>query len=59
MDRRYNDRWKIIVDNKFDPVTDLKRNTWGVQELSGNKPKMTLEIDRYFRFRNEDANTIS
>jgi hypothetical protein len=59
VDRKYVDRWKIIVDNKFDPATDLKKNVWGVLELAGNKPKLTHEIDRYFHSRNEDANTIS
>ena len=59
VDRKYIDRWNIIVNNKFDPETDLKVNSWGVIELAGNKPNLALDIDRYFRARSEDANTIT
>jgi hypothetical protein len=55
--RAYVDRWKILIENNFDPVIDLKRNTYGVIELAGNKPQLRHDIDRYFRSRNEDANT--
>jgi hypothetical protein len=55
--RAYVDRWKILIDNHFDPTTDLKKNTYGVVELASNKPQLRHDIDRYFRSRNEDANT--
>ena len=58
-DRKYVDRWKIIVDNDFDPSTDLKKNSFGVIELAGNKPELTHDVDQYFTNRNEDSNTIS
>ena len=54
--RAYVDRWSILTRHGFDPATDLKRNTWGVLELAGNKPELRHDIDRYFRSRNEDAN---
>jgi hypothetical protein len=57
-DRRYVDRWKILTDNAFDPATDLKWNGWGVVELAGNKPRLTRDLDRYFRQRDEDRNSI-
>ena len=57
-DRRYIDRWDIVVSNKFDPSTDLKRNSWGVYELTGNKPKLKQDLIKYFGQRNEDSNTI-
>ena len=25
-DRRYNDRWRVLVDNKFNPMRDLKKD---------------------------------
>lgn len=59
IDRAYIDRWKIVKDHDYNPDTDLKRNTHGVLELSGNKPGFTLDIQRYYAARNEDANTIT
>jgi hypothetical protein len=56
--RAYADRWDILTRNGFDPETDLIRNTWGVQELSGNKPRLRLDIDHYFRARDEDSNSL-
>ncbi len=58
-DRRgYISRWDILTRHHFDPLADLKRNVWGVYELAGNKPALRADIDRYFRSRNEDANTL-
>ncbi len=56
--RQYVDRWSILIDEQYDPIEDTKRNTWGVLELAGNKPMLQHKIDRYFRQRNEDANTV-
>lgn len=56
--RRYVDRWGVLVRHKFDPAEDLKRNVFGVLELAGNKPALRLDIDRYFRARDEDATTL-
>lgn len=56
--RNYIMRWEMLEQHGFDPVHDLKRNTWGVWELAGNKPALRLEMDRYFRQRNEDSNSI-
>jgi len=57
-DRRYVDRWSIIKRHGFDPDTDLKRNSYGVLELAGNKPGLAHDLDAYFRQRNEDANSV-
>lgn len=56
--RAYVERWDILVRNGFDPSTDLKRNTSGLWELAGNKPALRREIDRYFRARSEDSNSL-
>jgi hypothetical protein len=37
----------------------LKRNSFGVLELAGNKPQLRRDMDAYFRSRNEDATTLS
>jgi hypothetical protein len=56
--RAYVDRWNILTRNGFDPSVDLKKNIWGVYELAGNKPRLAHDIDRYFRSRDEDSNTL-
>ena len=56
--RAYVDRWSIVTRNGFDPDADLLRNSWGVLELAGNKPQLRHDIDRYFRTRDEDSNTL-
>jgi hypothetical protein len=56
--RYYVDRWQILSRWNFDPTTDLKRNTFGVLELAGNKPGLRRDLDRYFRARDEDANSL-
>jgi hypothetical protein len=58
VDRKYVDRWAMLLEHGFDPDTDLKTNSWGVFELAGNKPGLTLDMDRYFRARNEDINSL-
>lgn len=55
--RAYVDRWSILIKNGFDPSIDLKRNTWGVVELAGNKPELRHDIDLYLRSRDEDSNS--
>jgi len=56
--RKYIERWEVLTKHDFNPDTDLKRNTYGVLELAGNKPELRLDIDRYMRQRNEDANSM-
>lgn len=56
--RKYIDRWDILTRHNFDPHLDIKYNTSGVLELSGNKPDLDRDMWLYFRQRNEDSNTI-
>jgi hypothetical protein len=56
--RGYLTRWGIFVAHKFDPLTDLKRNSFGVLEFAGNKPELERMFDNYLRSRQEDANII-
>jgi len=56
--RAYNGRWNMFVDHCFDPIADLKRNTWGVLEFAGNKVPLELKFDSYMRSRNEDCNSL-
>jgi hypothetical protein len=59
VDRRYWDRWRILVDHQFDPVTDLKRDTQGLWQLVDDGTPRTAALRdglrAYFRQRNEDS----
>lgn len=52
--RRYRERWQILVDNHYDPDTDLRRDHQGLLYLV-NKPRLADEIRRYMRVRQEDG----
>lgn len=54
-DRRYYDRWKIIVDNQFDPNEDLTRDWQGMWQIRPERIKLRDDIRGYFRSRNEDS----
>lgn len=56
--RFYNTRGKILVDNKFNPDTDLKPDSQGLLQLETWEPrqiKLRDQIRGYFRARNEDS----
>jgi hypothetical protein len=58
VDRRYRERWRPLIDHRFNPLTDLKRNTDGVfhfcrHGVRGNALRDALR--EYFRARNEDS----
>lgn len=56
--RGYISRWDILVKNNINPIVDLKRNIWGVQELAGNKPELGHDLERYMYSRKEDSNSM-
>lgn len=53
--RKYNARWAILINNKYDPITDIRRDHQGVLHLNGNKAKLVMDIQHYFQQRNEDS----
>ena len=59
VDRRYWDRWQILVRNNFNPYTDLKRNSYGVWQIhddgSERMRKLRDELRLYAHIRNEDS----
>lgn len=55
INRGYWNRWQILAENKFDPAIDLKRDRFGVWQLSGTKPKLRDDLRAYFRARSEDS----
>jgi hypothetical protein len=58
--RNYNTRWKLLVDAKFDPLTDLKKDWQGLYTLEDHGDDRSIDlrdgIRRYARIRNEDTN---
>jgi hypothetical protein len=54
-DRGYYNRWRILSDNKFDPLVDLKPDWQQMWALAGNKIKLRDDLRAYFRARNEDS----
>jgi hypothetical protein len=57
--RKYVERWKIITDHGFDPVSDLSRESSGLYRLNmcyGDRSiRLRDHIRKYFRQRNEDC----
>lgn len=54
-DRRYGSRWRILVENQYDPTRDVKYDWRGVLQLGGFKPRLRDAIRGYFRSRHEDS----
>lgn len=55
VDRKYKDRWAILVDNNFDPDLDLKRDSQGLYVWTDNNHKIRDAVRAYNRGRNEDS----
>lgn len=58
-DRRYQDRWKILVDTQFDPERDIKTDCYGLYQWADHGDVRSIELrDKvrdYFTMRNEDS----
>ena len=53
--RKYSERWKILVDYMYNPYSFIKLNSNGIIIPTGECPKQLLDdILNYFRERNED-----
>ena len=53
--RKYNERWKILVDNSYSPFLHLKKNADGLLVPTVECPQNLLDdILNYFKERNED-----
>jgi len=59
--RGYWSRWRILVDSKFEPETDLKRDWQGLWDLvveSDRQQELRDAVRAYFRARNEDGTDL-
>lgn len=54
-DRKYMDRWRILVENGYDPLLDLKRDMQGLYQLGERSIRLRDDLRSYFRDRNEDS----
>jgi len=53
--RKYAERWEILVKYNFDPFIHIKNNNTGLLVPTDNCPREMLdEIMNYFKERNED-----
>lgn len=53
--RKYKERWQIIIGNNFNPSTDIHKDWQGVLTLYPGHDKLRSEIREYFQSRNEDS----
>jgi hypothetical protein len=53
--RKYVERWQILVENDFDPLRDIIKDSSDLWRLEGSKYKLRDDIKLYFRQRNEDS----
>jgi hypothetical protein len=54
VNRRYFDRWGILVRNNFDPLLDLKKDWQGLWQLTDRNHKLRDDLRAYFATRDED-----
>ncbi|GAB4373502.1 MAG: hypothetical protein OHK0021_15640 [Bryobacter sp.] len=55
VDRQYSNRWRILVENGYNPAEDLIRDSQGLYSLSGRSPRLRDDLRSYFRSRHEDS----
>lgn len=55
VDRRYRDRWQILVKHQYDPEFDVMNDTQGCLKFTDRNPQLKYDIREYFASRNEDA----
>lgn len=56
--RAYKSRWQILLNNKFDPLRDLKKDCNNLWQLEDLKPQLRDDIRKYFRQRREDSKEL-
>ena|SRR5690349_20860208 len=53
--RGYDTRYQIAINNRFDPETDLIRDTQGLWQIHPERIGLRDDLRRYFARRNEDG----
>jgi hypothetical protein len=52
--RKYRERWDILIKNKYNPLEDIGVLPCGLLQMSDNGQRFQKEIDKYFMERLED-----
>lgn len=53
--RKYRERWQILIQNNFDPLIDLGVNDFGLIQLTPKGERIQPALNRYFCERAEDG----
>lgn len=54
-DRKYQERWDILINNDFDPDDDIFPDSQGMWVIDPSKPRLRDQIRLYMSQRNEDS----
>lgn len=54
-DRRYQDRWQVLVQHGYDPDRDIQRDWQGLYSFSHAGRRLRFDLQNYFLQRNEDS----
>jgi len=54
VNRKYRERWTILVENRFNPCTHLEQKDGLLVPSTQCPPKLLEDIVQYFKERNED-----
>jgi hypothetical protein len=54
-DRKYKDRWSVLIDNNFNPATDVHKDWQGIWILYPGHDALRDAAREYFQSRNEDS----
>lgn len=58
VDRQYQDRWRLLIRNRYNPDRDLKKDCQGLYQLEVRTPRQIRlrdDLRAYFRAHHEDS----
>jgi len=58
-DRKYAERWNILIKHKYNPEKHLMYDSQGLIQLADDTHELQKGISQYFVQRNEDVNSVS
>jgi uncharacterized protein YeaC (DUF1315 family) len=54
-DRKYHDRWQILIKHQYSPYRSVYRDWQGLLQFDIDAIELRNDIKKYFRARNEDS----
>jgi hypothetical protein len=55
VDRKYKDRWNILLKNNYDPLIHIHKDSQGLYVLYHGYESLRIDLYNYFKSRNEDS----